>query len=303
MAEMSTTHEAALESAMAALSGEAEAVPAAAPAAEAKSEAEDTTEPVTETEEKEEKEEGKEGEEVAETPEDAGASRLAEREEALRKNEADFDKRVAAAVEAKLPKFTADDEEEILKHYGVDEDLLFKKLLYKNASDGEHKTKLGQELKEYNTKKEIKALRDEIKQKEQIAANKAFYEEVVSTARKNVEKVDQKELPTLHALVSAGKTQYVHDKVLQEITKDAQARFAKGEQGDVLSSLEALKRVESDLKTLAEVFKANTKPAPANVKPKVGTPVSNKPITKQTLSRDELLEKSIQEALLTINGK
>lgn len=241
----------------------------------------------------------------AETPEveakseekDDALSRITEREEALRTKESDFEKRVAAEVERRSPKFK--DEDEVLEHYKVDREFLFKRMLFERAKDGPLKDQLKDELRDYHTNKELDKLRNEIKQKETVSANQAFYNKVVSDTRKEVESVDSKQFDVIHQLVKAGKVDYVHSKVIAEISKDASDRLARGEDGDILSAAEAMRRVEEDLRNLAEVFKAKKDAAaPAKVsKPSIGSPTATKNLAKPQLSREQQIELALKQAM------
>ena len=236
---------------------------------------------------------------VEEKKDDSAVTRLAEREEALRTKEAEFDKRVEEAVARKLPKFEKEDD--VLEHFGFDKELYFKKVLFENAKDGPLKEQLKQDLKDYHTNKKIKDLEASIKAKEEAAANQEFYNKVVQSVHSDLKTVDEKSLGTISKLVKAGKSDYVHAKVLSEISKDAQEKMASGKGGSLLTNAEAMKRVEEDLKVLAEVFKDSTVKAPAKEsKPSIGSPVATKTIKKPQLTHDQVVELAIKQAQLDL---
>lgn len=294
---ISDTHANAVESALAAF----EAENSTTEAATLKSEIETLSGLSGEAALTEETTESEPTEEATETTvkdkEDPAVARLSEREEALRKKEADLESVISRELEKRIPKF--DDEDKLLEHYKVDKDLLFKRMLFSHAKDGPLKEQLKEELRDYHTKKELDSLRNEIKNKEVLAQQAAFRDKVISDARKSVESVSDKSI--LHQLVKSGKTDYVHSKVMAEITRDAEQRLARGEDGDILPVSEAMKRVEEDLKVLAEVFGKQAK-APEKVKPSVSTPVSAKPISQSKMSREQMIELAIKQAELELRG-
>jgi hypothetical protein len=251
-------------------------------------------------------EEVKEGEqkpeEVEHDTQDEGLKRLMAREEAVRKMEADFEAKVAAAVKAKTPNFKGKDPEDVLKEVGFDPELVLKEMMYKRASDNNPvKAKLKEELRDWHTKKELDSMRLELEKRDAIAEQARYFQTVSSEARKHVESVDEKVAPVFSKLAKA-KTDYAHQRVMQEIVKDAQERLARGEDGEPLSYSDAVSRVEKDLAVLAEVLasKADTtqgkKSAVVNPAMKTTKPLV-KPVKEPT--SDELIQMGIDKALKT----
>jgi hypothetical protein len=243
-----------------------------------------------------------EPEKKSEPAEEAGLKRLMAREEEVRAKEADFDRRVAEAVARKVPDLRGKSAEEVLTSLGVDVELAFKEMLYNRASDGNPvKAKLKEELRDYQTKKELDTMRRELETRDMAEAQRKYFDTVSTGAREYVQKLDEKVAPTLATVVKGGKSDWAHSKILGEIVRDAQDRLARGEGGDVLSYAEAAARVESDIKALAEVFTARKDADQGRKAANLNSPSIAKPKTTAVpvKTHDDLVEDAIQSAMKT----
>lgn len=217
--------------------------------------------------------------------EDAGMARLASREAKLRESEQSFEQKVAAAVQAKLPDFRGKSTDDILKHFGVDPDLAFKQMMYDRASDTNPvKARLREELRDHATKKELDQLKKQIEDRDRQAAESTaaaqYFDNYSAGLRKHVtEKVDEKVAPNV-ALAFKAKPDYVHSRLLKEVTRDAQEKLARGApDGKELTFEEAVKALEEDWSVLAEAIASKTtatKPVNSSAK----SPVASRPVVK-----------------------
>lgn len=149
-----------------------------------------------------------------------------------------------------------------LAKLGVDSERVMKSLLYSKLPDNHpSKAKLREELRDLDTKREMRVLREQIESRDKQAAQRAEYERTVTELGKYVEKLGEgsAELPTVSKVAKENRD-YVNKRVLREIVEDARERYLRGETGDPLSYDAAAKRVEEDLTVLASVF-GKVKPA------------------------------------------
>lgn len=177
---------------------------------------------------------------------------------------------------------------------GFDEDYWFKKKMFDKASpDSPVKEKLKVELEKLEGKKELEALKKQIAQKEIEDTNRAYYDKYVNGAREYVSKVDEKVAPVVAKLVKAGDSDWVLDELLAEVRRDAQERFAKGENGDPLTAEQALKKLEAKYSRFAKIFKTDDKKV-------VKKPAVVKPSKPEEESIESLFEKELAMTLQTL---
>ncbi len=249
----------------------------------------------------EEVEAAKEPEKVVAT-EDEGLKRLMAREKEVADKEKDFDNRLAAAVRAKLPDFRGKGPEEVLKLAGLDPDLALKQMMFEKASDSNPvKAKLREELRDYHTKKELDSMRAELESRDAQARQQQYFQSVNDGARSYVEKsIDEKVAPVFSKLAKA-ELNYAHQRVMQEIIRDAQSRAARGEDGEPMSYADAVKSVEADLGILAKVLASKETDTTQSKKSAVTSPAmkTSKPLVKQYKepTPDELVAKAIEDSV------
>lgn len=234
-----------------------------------------------------------------ENKEDPGLQRLMAREEEVRKKEVDFDKRVADAVKAKLPDVRGKSPAEVLKSLGIDPDLALKQMMYEKASpDNPVRAKLGEELRDWNVKRELETMKAQLEARDMEAQRSQYFQTVADGARKHVESVDEKVAPVF-AEVAKAKPDYVHKKIMQVIISDAKDRLARGEDGDPLSYADAVKAVEEDFKVIAEAL--SKKETGKTQSKSVASPAltMKKPIVKPkaNLSHDDMIQAAISQAM------
>lgn len=190
--------------------------------------------------------------------------------------------------------------EDFFKHSGEDEELYFKRQLYKRAApDSTVKEKLKADIEKYEASLEVKKLRDEIAAEKAAAQADNFRRTYIENARKHVSGLDEKLAPTIAKLVKGQESDWVISELLGEVQRDAQERFAKGDKGEPLTPQEAVKRLEAKYSRLAKVFAKDSKaPAPTPKKTvNVKLPESNTtPKTPRQLA-DEKASAIINEYL------
>lgn len=239
--------------------------------------------------------------EAEETPEQAGMKRLQAREEEVRNLEKDFENRVASAVKAKIPDFSGKGPADVLKHFGIDPEIAMKQLMYERASDDNPvKAKLKEELRDYQTSLELKAVRAELERRDAEQAQRKYYQDISDGARKYVTDGADEKVAPFFTEVAKAKPDYAHGRVMQVIVQDAQERYARGENGEPLTYSEAAKRVNDDLKVLAEIFRAEKKAVKPNTNATSTTPAKlDKPVIKPvaTSTEEDILENGINHAL------
>ena len=246
---------------------------------------------------------------VVEDKERESLARISAREEAVRLAESEFEKKVTEAATRKFSELKGKDHKDLLKNAGLDEELTFKLMLLERISDDKPqlKAKLEAELRDYKHDKQIKDLESKLAAKEDAEASAKYIAGYNAQAREYVEKVDEKVTPVVSKLVKAGKVDYVFQKAIAEVAKDAQLAYARGENRDVLTPAQAVALVEKDLAVLAEVFASDASKKPVvEAKKPVGSITNPRvPAPKQPVSRtktaqeeeDELLERSITVGL------
>lgn len=222
--------------------------------------------------------------------------RLLAREEAVRKQENDFELKVKEAV-ARRTDFRGKKADEVLKSLGFDPELVLKEMMYERASDTNPvKGKLREELRDIHTKRELDSMRAELESARVVEAQRQYFQSIDSGAREYVTtKVDEKVTP-IFAEVAKTKPERAHQRVMQVILEDARERLARGEDGEPLSYADAVKRVEADWSELAGVFRSKKEAAVSNDKKAVTVPVTRpvkttkpvvKPVTELTVE-DEI---------------
>jgi hypothetical protein len=85
----------------------------------------------------------------------------------------------------------------------------------------------------------------------------------------------------------------VLDELLAEVRRDAQERFAKGENGDPLTAEQALKKLEAKYSRFAKIFKTDDKKV-------VKKPAVVKPSKTEEESIESLFEKELAMTLQTL---
>jgi hypothetical protein len=241
------------------------------------------------------------GKAVSEQKEDPGLARLMAREKEVADKERAFEEKVAAAVKSKLPDFRGKGPEEVLKLAGLDPDLALKQMMFEKASDSNPvKAKLREELRDYHTKKELDSMRAELESRDAQARQQQYFQTVNDGARSYVEKVDEKVAPVFSQLAKA-ELNYAHQRVMQEIIRDAQSRAARGEDGEPMSYEAAVKAVESDLSILAKVLASKQTDVTPGKKSAVVSPAmkTSKPLVKQYKepTSDDLIAKAIEDSV------
>jgi hypothetical protein len=237
----------------------------------------------------------------AEQKDDPGLARLMAREKEVADRERSFEEKVAAAVKSKLPDFRGKGPEEVLRLAGLDPDLALKQMMFEKASDSNPvKAKLREELRDYHTKKELDSMRAELESRDAQARQQQYFQTVNDGARSYVEKVDEKVAPVFSQLAKA-ELNYAHQRVMQEIIRDAQSRAARGEDGEPMSYEAAVKAVESDLSILAKVLASKQTDVTPGKKSAVVSPAmkTSKPLVKQYKepTSDDLIAKAIEDSV------
>lgn len=212
--------------------------------------------------------------------EDRGIERIAAREKELREKLEKFEseKKAWEVEKTKLKAPTGIDPQQLVDGLtfepdkvftalGIDSDMLMKSLLVaKLPDDNPAKNKLRAELKDMETKRELRTLKKQLEDKDAQAQRVSQYNEMVAGVDSYVKVLTEgkaessKNLPTLSKVATAN-SKYVNDRILREIMVDARERYFQGDNGDPISYEEAAKRVESELAILAKSLGSTNVPA------------------------------------------
>ena len=143
-----------------------------------------------------------------------------------------------------------------LTKLGVDSERVMKSLLYSKLPDNHpSKAKLREELRDLDTRRQMRTLEDKLASKDRETAQRVEYEKTVTELGKyvNTLKEGSEHLPTV-SKVAKDNLEYLNKRVLREIVEDARERYLRGETGDPLTFETAASRVEEDLSVLAKLF-------------------------------------------------
>lgn len=257
--------------------------------------------------------------ETPKPPSDAGLERLVAREVEIRERERAIDAR-ETAVRAKegvkdpslqnLMTGLRTDPEAALKAAGVDVDHAVRLIIAKRLGE-KAPPELRAAVRDAEIQRELNELRAHNESMRATAANRDFYVQVSNSAREYVNTGISKDAPGLSELAKDS-PDWVHERVIEEITRDAQERVARRDTSDALLSFpDAAKRVE---KKFAPVLSRSTKQstsADATTAQKPASPQTSAPPAPnkqpsapkplrpwQMHSEQDLLDAGIKEALM-----
>lgn len=222
---------------------------------------------------------------------DRGLERLVAREVELRAKAADVESKFARIAEyetrikdlesKQVPQDLAfnlrTNPHDTLESMGISPDDLVRRVIAARLGD-QVPAQLKEELRQDETQRQIHELRNQLAQRDQASAARAFVEQVNAGAREYVTKGVGEYAPTV-AKVAKASPERVYQEILAEISQDARARSAREPNGDVLSYEEAAKRVEARWAELAGVFSpaipaSTTAPTTTAPGAKNGTPAA-----------------------------
>lgn len=253
-------------------------------------------------------------------PEDRGVARLVEREVALRAREDSLSAREsrAAELEAKIRELEArvippdleqmfdTKPEEALRALKVDPDILVRQIIASRMGKTDD-PQVKQVIADSKRDREIAALKQQLAERDRAVAAREFVTRVETGAREHVHKGLGEDAPTVAAVAKANPDR-VYREIMEEISKDAQVKMARGVGGDVLSYDEAVKRVETrwaEFRSLvAPAQAAPATPPDASTKPEAtnGAPVKKESPVSPTKPPDRPLAPWLQRGDLENEG-
>lgn len=197
--------------------------------------------------------------------------------------------------------------DKFFERLGVDTDSIMKQLLFSKMADtNPAKAKLKVELRDLDTKREIKKLKEQLMNKEAEVSKAETYNKTYSGAGEYAKSVVEGEraskFPTVSQVAKADQS-WVHARIMKEIISDATYRLARGESGDPISYDEAANRMEADLSALAKYLvkheiAAETKEQKAAINPTNSTIKPPPPVRKKReLTSEEQDEYYIAQAV------
>lgn len=233
--------------------------------------------------------------EAGKVAEDRGFERLVEREVALQAREKAINERDSrySAMEARLKELETrvippdlinrfeTDPEAAMKALNLDPENVVRMVIANRLGDKADPAIRGV-VESAKIKKELHDLKAALHEQQRAAQAQAFVAKVESEARAYVHKGIGEHAPIV-ATVAKANPDRVYREIMEEISKDANDKLARGSGGDVLTYDEAAKRVEarwSEFKTLVAPGPAAT-PDPASTTAPKATAPGAKP-TNQT---------------------
>lgn len=234
-------------------------------------------------------------------PEERGLARLVEREVTLRATEEKLslrEKEIASKearlseLEEKSASYEGDFHDQLrlkpteaLKAAGHDPDHVVRLYLAeKFQREGKPvPDKLQREIERAETQHEIRTLRQQTENYQRQQASQQFVAGIEAGARTFIEQGISKDAPTV-ALVAAKQPARVYREIMDEISRDAQARSGKDTNAPILTYADAAKRVEARWAEFRGLFDAS--PAPDASIPPTKTPAPT--VTKQGASSPAL---------------
>lgn len=148
-----------------------------------------------------------------------------------------------------------------LRTLGLDPDEVVRMALVEKLGDKVNDPETRALLERSKIRREMETLKAQVQDAERQRAAQAYYTQISNGAAdyvRNTEGVG-KHAPTV-ASVAKGNPERVFQEIMEEITRDAQFRSARGEDGDVLSYEEAARRVETRWSGLKALFSGPTNP-------------------------------------------
>lgn len=195
-----------------------------------------------------------------EDPTERGLERLVAREVELRERESRLasTEKEMEALRARLselePRAVTEDllnkiklsPSEGLRAIGLDPDEVVRAALVEKLGDRANTPEMRETMERAKMRKEMEALKSQIRAAEMKQAAQEFYNKVDGGAREYVKNQEaiSKYAPTVAAVLRTS-PDHVYAEIMGEITRDAQVRSSREPDGDVISYEEAARRVET----------------------------------------------------------
>lgn len=231
-----------------------------------------------------------------EDPTERGLERLVAREVELRERESRLSEsaKEMEALRARLselePRAVTEDllnkiklsPSEGLRALGLDPDEVVRTALVEKLGEKANTPEMRETMERAKMRKEMEALKNQIRQAEMKRAAQEYFDKVDSGAREHAKNAEglSKYAPTV-ASVAKTSPDRVHREIMEEITRDAAVRSSREPDGDVISYEEAASRIEKRWAEMKSLFGAPT-PGPSVTPSGVAsTPESKTPVVTQ----------------------
>lgn len=166
-----------------------------------------------------------------------------------------------------------------LRALGLDPDEVVRTALMEKLGDRANTPEMRDMMEKVRIRKEMEALKSQVQEAERRQQAQAYFAQVSTGANEYVKNTEglSRHAPTV-AEVAKHNPDRVFQEIMEEITRDASVRSAKGDTGDIISYQEAAMRVDKRWSAMKAMFVPSTptvSPSPAGMTPAT-TPVEAK---------------------------